>query len=77
MIKEALMQNSGFQLMVLRRSIGNNENFNWLIDLAKIHSNIVIVAESFTDFAINYPELKSYSQEENNKIIILSKEEIK
>jgi hypothetical protein len=74
MIKEALVQNSSFQLMVINRTIRNTENFDWLIDLSNIHSSVALVGETFSDFAIQYPELKSYNQKENNKIVIISKE---
>ncbi len=74
MIKEALVQNSSFQLLVVNRTIRNSENFKWLIDLAKIHSSIALLGEPFMDFAMNYPELKSYNQEEKNKIVVISKE---
>ncbi len=74
MIKEALVQNPGFQLMVVNKGIDTSESFKWLLDLAYIHSNISLVDELFSDFSINYPELKSYNQDDNKKIVIVSKE---
>lgn len=71
MIKEALVQNTGFQLMVVNKGIDTSANFKWLVDLAQMHSNIVLVDELFEDFAKNYPELKSYNQEDNKKIVIV------
>lgn len=74
MIKEALVQNPGFQLMVVNKGIDTSEGFKWLVNLAYIHSNISLVDELFADFSINYPELKSYNQDDNKKIVIVSKE---
>lgn len=69
-IKEALEQNSGFQLMVVNKGIDTSDSFKWLYNLALNHSNIVLVDELFSDFALNYPLLKSYNQEEYKKITI-------
>lgn len=70
-IKEALEQNPSFQLMVINKGIDTeNENLKPFIEAAKEHSNIIFVSETFEDFAKNYPDLKSYSQEDSNKIII-------
>ncbi len=70
-IKEALEQNPSFQLIIINRSIDtSNENLKPFIDAAKEHSNITFIAETFVDFAKNYPDLKSYNQEDTNKIII-------
>ncbi|HCY81771.1 MAG TPA: SIR2 family protein, partial [Xanthomarina gelatinilytica] len=69
-IKEALEQNSGFQLMVLNKGIDTSEGFKWLYDLSMKHSNIVLIDELFTDFAVHYPLLKSYNQDEYKKITI-------
>lgn len=73
MIKEALVQNSGFQLMVINKGIDTSVDSKWLVDLAMLHSNIFLVDELFADFAVNYPELKSYDQDDNKKIIIINK----
>ena len=70
-IKEALEQNPSFQLIVVNKSIDiENENLKPFIDVAKEHSNVTFIAETFEEFAKNYPDLKSYSQEDSNKIII-------
>lgn len=69
-IQEALEQNSGFQLMVVNKGIDTSDNFKWLLNLAKKHSNIVLTDELFSDFAFNYPLLKSYSQDEFKKITV-------
>lgn len=70
-IKEALEQNPSFQLLVVNKGIDlENENLRPFIEVAKEHSNISFVSELFEDFVKNYPDLKSYSQEDSNKIII-------
>lgn len=70
-IIEALEQNPSFQLMIINRSIDeSNENLKPFIDAANKYSNISIVAESFADFAIHYPDLKSYNQEDTRQIVI-------
>lgn len=70
-IKEALEQNPSFQLMIVNKGIDTeNDNLKPFIEAAKEHNNIIIVSETFEDFAKNYPDLKSYTQEDSNKIII-------
>ena len=70
-IKEALEQNPSFQLMVINKGIDEaNENLKPFIEVAKKHNNIIFIDETFEDFAKNYPDLKSYNQEDSNKIII-------
>lgn len=71
-IMEALTQNPSFQLMVVNKGIDISDSFNWLVELSKKHSSIVLVDEKFIDFAENYPDLKSYNQDEQNKIVILT-----
>lgn len=72
-IMEALTQNPSFQLMVVNKGIDTSENFTWLFELSKKHSSIVLIDEKFIDFAEHYPDLKSYNQDEQNKIVIISK----
>jgi len=69
-IQEALEQNSGFQIMVLNKGIDTSGSFKWLYDLSMKHSNIVLMDELFSDFALHYPLLKSYNQDEYKKITI-------
>ena len=70
-IKEALEQNPSFQLMVINKGIDEkNENLKSFIDISKRHNNVFFISETFEDFAKNYPDLKSYNQEDSNKIII-------
>jgi len=70
-IIEALEQNPSFQLMIVNRNIDEtNENLKPFIEAASKYSNISIVSEKFEDFAINYPDLKSYSQDDAKQIVI-------
>ncbi|MDM1455790.1 SIR2 family protein [Myroides odoratimimus] len=70
-IIEALEQNPSFQLMIINRSIDeNNENLKPFIEAAKVYSNISIVAETFEDFANNYPDLQTYNHDTNKQIVI-------
>lgn len=69
-IQEALEQNSGFQLMVVNKSIDTSDSFKWLHNLADKHSNILLIDELFSDFSLNYPLLKSYNQDEYKKITV-------
>lgn len=72
-IMEALAQNPSFQLVVVNKGIDTSESFKWLFELAKKHSSIVLIDEKFTDFAEHYPDLKTYNQDEQNKIVIITK----
>ncbi|MDH7459842.1 SIR2 family protein [Chitinophagaceae bacterium 26-R-25] len=71
-IMEALTQNPSFQLMVVNKGIDTSDKFKWLFEISKKHSNIALVDERFSDFADHYPDLKSYNQDEQNKIIIVT-----
>ena len=70
-IQEALEQNPSFQIVVLNKGISKAEGFNSeLYRLAKQNSSIVLIDELFSDFAENYPDLKSYNQDDFKKIVI-------
>lgn len=70
-IIEALEQNPSFQLMVVNRSIDQtSQTFKPFFEASQKHTNIALVSELFKDFADNYPDLKSYSQEDVKKIIL-------
>ena len=70
-IIEALEQNPSFQLMVVNRGIDQtSQTFKPFFEASKKHSNIALVSELFKDFADNYPDLKSYNQEDVKKIIL-------
>ncbi len=71
-IMEALAQNPSFQLMVVNKGIDTSDNFKWLFELSKKHNSIVLIDEKFVDFSENYPDLKSYNQDEQNKIVIIT-----
>jgi hypothetical protein len=70
-IVEALEQNPGFQLMVVNKDIDTtSETFKPIFEASKKHNNIVLIDELFEDFANNFPDLKSYNQEDAKKIIL-------
>ncbi|MCW4452171.1 SIR2 family protein [Kaistella sp. BT6-1-3] len=70
-IIEALEQNPSFQLVVVNRSIDQTSpTFRPIFEASKKHSIITLVSELFKDFADNYPDLKSYNQEDVKKIIL-------
>lgn len=70
-IVEALEQNPGFQLMVVNKGIDTtSETFKPIFEASKKHNNIVLIDELFEDFANNFPDLKSYNQEDTKKIIL-------
>ena len=56
--------------MVVNKGIDTTDSFKWLYNLAKKHSNIVLIDELFSDFSLNYPLLKSYNQDEYKKITV-------
>lgn len=63
-IKEAVSQNPSFQLIIVSRTIRNDEQWQWFIEKAKVDSRITLVAEEFKDFAPNYPEDETITKEE-------------
>lgn len=70
-IVEALEQNPGFQLMVVNKDIDSTSDiFKPIFEASKKHNNIVLIDELFEDFAHNFPDLKSYNQEDAKKIIL-------
>jgi hypothetical protein len=70
-IIEALEQNPSFQLMVVNKGIDQvSDSFKSFFTAAQKYNNISLVDEEFAEFAKYYPDLKSYNQEDNNKIII-------
>ena len=70
-IQEALEQNPSFQLMVVNKGISQVGNFNKeLYRIAQENSSVVLIDELFSDFSINYPDLKTYNQDENDKIVV-------
>ncbi|MDM1299217.1 SIR2 family protein [Empedobacter falsenii] len=70
-IIEALEQNPSFQLMIINRGIDEtNQNLKPFIEAAKKYSNITIVAETFEDFALNYPDLQTYNHDTQKQIVI-------
>lgn len=54
-IKEAVAQNSSFRLLIINRTIRDNEVMKWFIERAKTQQNVIIAADEFKDFTQNYP----------------------
>ena len=74
-IQEALEQNPAFQLMVVNKGIATTGKFNSeLYRISQENSSVVLVDELFSDFARFFPDLKSYNQDEQKKIVINLKE---
>jgi NAD-dependent SIR2 family protein deacetylase len=70
-IQEALEQNPSFQLMVVNKGISQAGNFNKeLYRIAQENSSIVLIDELFSDFSNYYPDLKTYNQDNNDKIVV-------
>lgn len=70
-IQEALEQNPSFQLMVVNKGIDQKGEFNKeLYRISQENSSVVLVDELFADFAKFFPDLKSYNQDEQKKIVI-------
>lgn len=59
-IKEAVSQNPSFRLLIVTRTIRDNEIFKWFIEKSKTNHNVTIVSEEFKDFTENYPTSKIY-----------------
>ena len=57
--------------MVVNKDIDTtSETFKPIFEASKKHNNIVLIDELFEDFANNFPDLKSYNQEDAKKIIL-------
>lgn len=69
-IQEALEQNPSFQIMLVNKNIIDDGSLKWLYDLSFKHSNICLISEEFKAFAENYPDLKTYNQDEFRTIKI-------
>jgi hypothetical protein len=66
-IKEAVTQNPSFRLLIVTRTIRDNDIFNWFVERSKANHNITIISEEFKDFTENYPASKIY--ESNPQVV--------
>ena len=75
-IEEALNQNPGFRLAVIDPYFDSSpvEGIKKIIEEAKNSDRILIASETFTDFAIYYPEIKTYDNEDTINPISLKNE---
>ena len=64
-IKEAVKQNPSFRLLIVSRTIRDNDIFEPFIEWAKTQNNVIIVAEEFKEFTENYPTSKIHSDPYN------------
>lgn len=64
-ITEAINQNPGFQLLVVNPNFddGGNERFTSLRELALKTESVIMIDDSFSDFANQFPELKTYEED--------------
>jgi hypothetical protein len=61
-IEEALNQNPGFRLAVIDPGINaSNPAMSKLLQSALMSNRILMIAESFAEFAENYPEIQTYN----------------
>lgn len=61
-IEEALNQNPGFRLAIIDPGINSkNGTMSQIKNLAINSNRILMVAETFADFAVNYPEIQTYN----------------
>jgi hypothetical protein len=64
-IKEAVRQNPSFRLLIVSRTLRETNDMKWFMDMARRQFNVMLVAEEFKDFVVNYPYSKIYSEEKN------------
>ncbi len=65
-IKEAVKQNPSFRLLIVSRTIRDNDIFNPFVEWAKTKNNVIIVSEEFKEFTQFYPTSKIYSETSDN-----------
>jgi hypothetical protein len=70
-IEEALNQNPGFRLAVIDPGINSGNSKMLELKSHAMNSNrILMVAETFADFADNYPEIQTYNEVPLEKVIL-------
>lgn len=70
-IEEALNQNPSFRLAIIDPGFDNekvSKSLKQIKEFAFQTERILLVAESFSDFAINFPEVKTYDNDVNEQI---------
>lgn len=71
-IEEALNQNPGFRLAIIDPGINSeNPSMTELRKNALKTNRIMMVSETFSDFASNYPEIQTYNDEQMENINLL------
>ena len=72
-IEEALNQNPSFRLAIIDPGFDNataSESLKQIKSFALQTERILLVSETFTDFADNFPEIKTYGNEVNEQIAL-------
>lgn len=72
MIYEAVKANPSFRLLIVNLQIGENEYLEEFRDMARSRNNVILINETFKDFATNYPYPDTYQ----NLTVKLKKEDI-
>lgn len=61
-IQEAVSQNQSFRLLIVSRTIREDDAYKWFIERSKVQSNVILVSEEFKDFVNNYPTPSIYQE---------------
>ena len=72
-IEEALNQNPSFRLAIIDPGFDNataSESLKQIKNFALQTERILLVSETFSDFADNFPEIKTYGNEVNEQIAL-------
>lgn len=72
-IEEALNQNPSFRLAIIDPGFDNataSESLKQIKNFALQTERILLVSETFSDFADNFPEIKTYGNEVNEQIVL-------
>lgn len=70
-IEEALNQNPGFRLAIIDPGFDNDNVSNSLMVIKKValeSERILMVSETFTDFAKHFPEIKTYESDNYEQV---------
>lgn len=71
-IEEALNQNPGFQMVIVNPKFDKgNDKFKLLMEEAKKSERIMMIDETFKDFATHFPEIQTYNHDLENTQISL------
>ncbi|MEW6194344.1 MAG: SIR2 family protein [Bacteroidota bacterium] len=63
-IKEAVIQNPSFELMVIDKELKQNDGMKWLQEKAMLDSRLCLIKETFEEFSKNFPEINTVTKED-------------